>query len=361
MRITLAHDSTQEAKGAAALLTVLAEHDVKRWIFTDEITIDETTIGASHPLTLGPKYLLMGLDSALAVFLHEQIHWLVASSPRAAGAISEAREQWPDPPDFPDGATDRESTWLHFVVCSLEYLSLIELIGDDRAKATLATRYGYRWIYKTILDQWDWFDGFLRRHGLGIPETPPRPERFSRAGTEVSLGDGLPTLELATGNPREARIAEVIKELFGRFELQPWIFADRVRVQALVPPSIDPPTINTFFLGKTLGVLSQWLWVQSAMYVRSHLNERQEKPSILDYVDQDFWAVAKGPRDELALAACINEVLALRLLLSEEEFSQAIEYTTAVRFYPVLPSKARELAPKIESKGLLAPGLRPSN
>lgn len=355
VRVTLAHSSPQEAKAAAALMEVFAQHDLARWMFTDDITVDESTIGSSHPLTLGSKYLLLGSDSALALFVHEQLHWLVASSQNAAGAIAEARNRWPDPPAFPDGATDPDSTWLHFVVCSLEYLSLLELIGEERARAVLETRYGYRWIYETIIEEWSWFEKFLERHQLAIPETPPRPERFSGAGAEISLGEGLPTLELATGNPREARIAEVLKDLFAKYEIHRWTFAKRVRVQALVPPSVDPPTINTFFLGKPLGVLAQWLWVQFAVFLKSQLLEMQPDLSISELVGEDFWAVAKGPRDETALAACINEVLVLKALLSDDEFAQAIEDTTAARFYPALPSKIRQLEPLLRSSGLLAP------
>lgn len=354
IRITLAHDSQQEARAAAALMDVLAQFDLGRWMFTDHVTIDETAIGSSHPLTLGPNYLLLGPDSALALFLHEQLHWLAASSSNAAEAIAEAGDRWPDPPDFPDGATDKESTWLHFVVCSFEYQSLLELIGEERAKAILETRYGYRWIYKTIIDEWKWFQDLFERHKLGIPQASPKPERFSGAGAEIHLGEGLPTLELATGNPRESRVAEIIKSLFEKYDLARWAFADRVRVQALVPPSIDPPTVNTFFLGKPIGILSQWLWVQFAVFVSSALDETQSS-GLADLVGEDFWLTAKGPRDDVALAACVNEILALRSLLRESEFVEAVENTTAARFYPALPERVSQLASLIHSKGLLAP------
>jgi hypothetical protein len=44
---------------SAALRAVLAEHDLRRWMFTDLVTIDETIRGGlSHPLTISPRLLV---------------------------------------------------------------------------------------------------------------------------------------------------------------------------------------------------------------------------------------------------------------------------------------------------------------
>jgi hypothetical protein len=142
--IRSAHGTSSENEAAAALRTVLAAHDVRRWLFTDPITIDETLGGAvSHPLTTSPG------------------------------------RRWPDPPLLSDGgATDATSTWLHLSVCALEYFSLSELIGPAAAASELRQHRGYSWIYGHILTSTDWFSEFLDRHGLKAPAHPPHPRRL---------------------------------------------------------------------------------------------------------------------------------------------------------------------------------------
>ena len=175
--IRTAHNTDREKAAAAVLRAVLAEHDLRRWMFTDLVTIDERIRGGvSHPLTISPSLLVQRPALGLTTFLHEQLHWL--EGPGTDNATAEASTRWPDPPPLAaGGATDPTSTWLHMSVCALEYQSLSELLDPSAAAAELRQHAGYSWIYGQILASPDWFSGFLRRHGLRVPEQPPVPRR----------------------------------------------------------------------------------------------------------------------------------------------------------------------------------------
>jgi hypothetical protein len=176
--IRTAHGTGREDAAAAALRAVLADHDLRRWVFTDLVTVDEAIAGGlSHPLTISPGLLVQRPALALTTFLHEQLHWL--EGPGTDSASAEASTRWPDPPPLAaGGATDRASSWLHMSVCALEYHSLVELLGRRAARAELRQHAGYSWIYGQILARPEWFSGFLRRHDLQVPEQPPVPRRY---------------------------------------------------------------------------------------------------------------------------------------------------------------------------------------
>jgi hypothetical protein len=177
VEIRPAHGTDTEIAGADALREVLAEHDLRRWMFTDLVTVDaEIRGGFSHPLTISPKLLLRRPGCALTTFLHEQLHWIDGQG--MDDATAEAKERWPDPPSPPAGALDPESTWLHLPLCALEYASLRDLIGSAEAAAELTQHDGYSWIYGQILANPAWFGDFLDRHGLCVPEHPPVPRRY---------------------------------------------------------------------------------------------------------------------------------------------------------------------------------------
>jgi hypothetical protein len=175
--IRLAHGSDSEAAGAAALREVLAEHDLRRWMFTDLVTVDADVRGGhSHPLTINPSLLVSSPARALAVFLHEQLHWV--EGPGVDNAIAEVRRRWPDPPPPPAGCHDAESSWGHLIVCALEYQSLSELLGPSAAAAALAQLKHYAWVYDQVLGDPGWFFGLLQEHGVRLPEQPPVPRRY---------------------------------------------------------------------------------------------------------------------------------------------------------------------------------------
>ncbi len=175
--IRAAHGTDEEKAGVTALRRVLAGHDLRRWMFTDLVMVDEVISGGlSHPLTISPVLLVRRSASALTTFLHEQLHWLEGLGVDAA--TIEASTRWPDPPPPPAGCHDARSTWLHMAVCALEYQSLSAILGHEAAATELKQHRGYSWVYGQILDDPDWFSGFLHRHGIQVPEQPPVPRRY---------------------------------------------------------------------------------------------------------------------------------------------------------------------------------------
>jgi hypothetical protein len=177
VEIRTAHGTDAEQSAAAALAEVLAADDLRRWMFTDVVMVDESIRGGfSHPLTISPPRLTRRPAMALSTFLHEQLHWL--DSPGTDSATEEASRRWPDPPSPPAGCRSAPSTWLHMSVCSLEYQSLSMVIGQAAATEELAQHVFYSWIYQQILSDPPWFSDYLQRHGLAVPEQPPVPRRF---------------------------------------------------------------------------------------------------------------------------------------------------------------------------------------
>jgi hypothetical protein len=178
--VRAASGTAEELAGVTCLRRILAEHDLRRWMFTDLVMVDGSIRGGfSHPLTLSPGVLAGRPARALATFLHEQLHWL--EGPGLDEATAEASRRWPDPPPPPAGGEDAPSTWLHLSVCALEFQSLSEIIGPASAVAEVRELTRYPWIYGQILEDSDWFARFLRRHGLHFPSQPPVPRRYCGA------------------------------------------------------------------------------------------------------------------------------------------------------------------------------------
>ena len=172
LEITLAHNSENEIQTKSKLEALLKEYDVSKWIFTKKIIIDEQeTGGHSHPI------LTLSLSKRtpihfLALFVHEQIHWFEEMhSKQRDKAIDDLKEAYPDAPDGPpEGARNKESTYLHLIVCFLEYEAMKELVGKEQAKALIERKslFTYKWIYRTVLSDGDKIKAVLDKHNLKI-------------------------------------------------------------------------------------------------------------------------------------------------------------------------------------------------
>jgi hypothetical protein len=155
LTVRLAHGSEAERDTREQLLRLVAEHDVEDWLFTREILIDQTQIPHSHPvLTLHTRHL--GDDLALlSTFIHEQFHWLEDGETLDAfrAAMRDFGGLFPEVPDSSNGgARDVESTYRHLLVCDLELQGMSRLVGETRARETLAAIPHYEWIYERVLD-----------------------------------------------------------------------------------------------------------------------------------------------------------------------------------------------------------------
>ena len=154
LTVELGEGSEPEEAARSQLLRLVEEYDVDRWLFTDTVLIDDGQwIPHSHPvLTLNSRYLEDDL-SQLATFLHEQFHWYASErQDQVESAIAEFRELFPDVPSGRAGARNEYSTYLHLVICDLEFGAMQELVGDKEARSVLTRWQHYTWIYDQVLN-----------------------------------------------------------------------------------------------------------------------------------------------------------------------------------------------------------------
>ena len=153
LEITLENGSERERATERQLRRILTEYDVARWIYTTRIHIKQRQIPHSHPiLTLSTAS--MGDDHGLLTMLvHEQFHWLEEDRSEAIdAAMAEFGTMFPDAPSGgPQGARDQSSTYLHLVVCDLEYQAMTLLVGRERAREIMSGQTHYMWIYDQVL------------------------------------------------------------------------------------------------------------------------------------------------------------------------------------------------------------------
>lgn len=152
-----------ENEGVSQLRRLLEQFDLDRWINTNDIVIQSRAVPHSHPvLTLNTRYLSGGEQAPndhaqLSVFVHEQGHWYFTARRAATmAAIEELGRLYPETPSSQQGgASERQSTLLHLMVCMLEYDAMVELIGRDGARALLGASEIYPWVHARVLNAED--------------------------------------------------------------------------------------------------------------------------------------------------------------------------------------------------------------
>jgi hypothetical protein len=173
LAIRLEHGSASEHETSLKLLGLLARHDLRPWLITRTIAIDEDAIPHSHPvLTLSTRHRR---DDGLLLsnLVHEQLHWFVNGEPDAMNAaLAELEALYPRPPlDPPEGAGTRFSTYLHLVIAWLEFDAVRRLVGAFEAEriAVFGSRDHYKWVHRTFLADRETIGALLVRHGLRPP------------------------------------------------------------------------------------------------------------------------------------------------------------------------------------------------
>lgn len=168
LTVDLVHGTEREIATKEQLLALLKKYDLSKWLFTKRVRIEEGATPHSHPvLTLNTRHL--GDDTRLlSVFIHEQLHWFVSKRfQQTKAAIDELRTLYPQVPgEQPQGARTEESTYLHLIVCYLEYCTLTELVGIEKATKVLESLPYYRWIYKTVRTDTKRIKDIIQRYKL---------------------------------------------------------------------------------------------------------------------------------------------------------------------------------------------------
>lgn len=173
LQISLKNNNETELQRKEQLERLLKHYNVSRWIFTRKVLIDEkTAIPHSHPvLTLNTGQSDDDL-ALLSTFVHEQIHWHAESkAQQRESAIEELKALYPDAPGGPpEGARNQYSTYLHLIVCHLEYEAMKDLVGNDKAKEVIEafSRHHYKWVYRTVLSDGPKIKAVVDKHKLNI-------------------------------------------------------------------------------------------------------------------------------------------------------------------------------------------------
>ena len=163
-----------EAK--AQLERILADYDLDPWVFTHTVMIEDFVVPHSHPvLTLNTRPAKRGNDiDQLSTFIHEQIHWYVDSKPVAEKKVLDIfKEWWPEVPvGRPNGAKSTYSSYMHLIVCWLEFDAMRHFLGEEKAREYVAETGYYKWIYERVLTDTDRIGDVLDKNGFVIkPES----------------------------------------------------------------------------------------------------------------------------------------------------------------------------------------------
>jgi hypothetical protein len=188
VRILIELDHAErEAKRVADLLAALRKrHDLTRFEFTKLVRVQPAGPTYSHPiLTLGTRFA-ESEDLLLSTYLHEQMHWYLwrlggPDHDPIAPFFDELVRRYPQAPiKLPEGARSYEQTYLHIVVCWLEIAAATELIGRERAAAITQATWGYRWIYRTVIEDWRPLQALLEANGILPMRTPAELDEEER-------------------------------------------------------------------------------------------------------------------------------------------------------------------------------------
>jgi hypothetical protein len=170
--LDLDHARREAERVRDMLLALRRRHDLSRYEYTRLVRIVPGGDTFSHPmLTLGNRFAETE-DLLLSTYLHEQMHWYLwylgtPDQDPIAPFLDELVRRYPEAPtELPDGARSYESTYLHLVINWLEVAATSEFIGRVRACAVAETQRTYRWIYRTVLRDWDQLAELFERHGL---------------------------------------------------------------------------------------------------------------------------------------------------------------------------------------------------
>jgi hypothetical protein len=171
--VRCSRDLASEVAVRDELLEWLRRLNLAPWIFTRDVLVEDGAIPHSHP-TLTLNTFNRG-PFLLASFVHEQLHWYLVERDPIADAVYEQvlLKRYPEVPvGLPEGAESEISTYLHLMVCWLEVDALRRLLGRDAADA-LARRLGevgvYRWVYRSVLADYDALEAAFAEHGLLPP------------------------------------------------------------------------------------------------------------------------------------------------------------------------------------------------
>ena len=168
----------------AMLLDARVRFDLARFEYSKQVRIAPTEIPYSHPSITLSTWVRDDLG-LLSMYLHEQMHWYVTwyshvRAPQWRKLLDQVRERYPSVPTVEaGGGNDEFSTYLHLLVNWLEIEAVSQFIDRDGVLSHARALPFYRWIYQTVIDDWEALGALYREQGL-LP---------IRLATEMSADD----------------------------------------------------------------------------------------------------------------------------------------------------------------------------
>jgi hypothetical protein len=201
--VDLEHARREAERVGDMLRALRRRHDLSRFEYTRVVRIVPGGDTFSHPmLTLGNRFA-DNEDLLLSTYLHEQMHWYLwylgtPDRDPVAPFFDELVRRYPEAPtELPDGARNYESTYLHLVINWLEVAATAEFIGRYRAVGIAEVQRSYRWIYRTVLRDWDALQELYERHGV-VP---------IRSASELEAENGKAAKRALNGGARRSSAA----------------------------------------------------------------------------------------------------------------------------------------------------------
>lgn len=162
-------NTTAEKEIKFRLEALLNKHALEPYLYTKDIKIQADIIPHSHPtLTLNTDFA--SDTHLLSTFLHEQMHWYSLSKDYDQEAMGKSiYALYPVVPSaLPVGAGSTQSTYLHILICYLEYHTLSQVLGKEAAKEHMQymSKQYYTWVYETIVKDQAQLEAIFRKYGL---------------------------------------------------------------------------------------------------------------------------------------------------------------------------------------------------
>lgn len=181
--VDLEHAQREADRVRAMLEALRRRHDLSRYEYTKVVRIVPGGDTFARPiLTLGNRFA-DSEDLLLSTYLHEQMHWYLwhlgtPDRDMLEPFYDELVRRYPQAPvDLPDGARNYDATYSHLVVNWLEVAATSEFIGRERAFNIASTQRSYRWIYRTVVKDWESLGELYEHHGIVPIQTAQELER----------------------------------------------------------------------------------------------------------------------------------------------------------------------------------------
>jgi hypothetical protein len=157
--IDLSHAERNAMAVRERLIALRAKYAIGPFEYCKEVSIAPTVLPYSHPV-IRLNTALFTETALLANYIHEQMHWYVTwyshkHTDQWRAVWTALEQRYPDPPIGRGEVADTlASTHLHLIVNWLEIEALSNLIGAETARAHVANLHYYRWIYASVIRDW---------------------------------------------------------------------------------------------------------------------------------------------------------------------------------------------------------------